>query len=417
MLGSDHVVARRSAGQLVLTPLRGNTLRKLETLAVEVLAVTSSSVGRPRDELKVAIDGLGRSPADRKLARGLSKLLEDASVYSGGADKDAAELRARLFLAASRGRRQSATELDWNRDALVAEAAAEAGLSREELEECLFADLPSAQRLLEAPSWSPEELVARYDRARVQAVLLKAAEVRVEVLTHRPEQRRRLFRALKFRQLLYRLEALPDGGHRLRIDGPYSLFEAVTRYGLQLALLWPVLAECDWVRLDADLRWGRRGERLGFHYEQERQKAPSGFEPDLPLPDELAALMQALERLDLPFCVEPADAIIELPGVGLCVPDLTFIAPDGTRAHLELLGYWSRKSVWQRVDLVESGLPEPVLFAVSSRLRVSESVLDDRKHGALYVFRGRMSPKAVADRIGALLGRARGRSGPAQASD
>jgi hypothetical protein len=66
------------------------------------------------------------------------------------------------------------------------------------------------------------------------------------------------------------------------------------------------------------------------------------------------------------------------------------------------LGYWSRDAVWRRVEMAQRGLPAPVLFAVSSRLRVSEAVLDESEHAALYVYKGSMSPSQVQKRIALL---------------
>ena len=89
--------------------------------------------------------------------------------------------------------------------------------------------------------------------------------------------------------------------------------------------------------------------------------------------------------------------------MGLCVPDLTFVhAESGRRVHLEVLGFWSRDAVWRRVELVEQCLLERVVFAVSSRLRVSEEVLGDAEHAALYVYKGAMSAKALLRRLDAL---------------
>lgn len=93
--------------------------------------------------------------------------------------------------------------------------------------------------------------------------------------------------------------------------------------------------------------------------------------------------------------------------MGLCVPNLVFQREDSV-VHLEVMGYWSREAVWRRVELVQEGLAAPILFAVSSRLRVSEEVLAGDAPSALYVYKGTMSASAVAERIEALAAR----SGP-----
>jgi hypothetical protein len=69
------------------------------------------------------------------------------------------------------------------------------------------------------------------------------------------------------------------------------------------------------------------------------------------------------------------------------------------RVHFEALGYWSRDAAWRRVELAKAGLSRPILFAVSSRLRVSEAVLDDVETAALYVYKGVMSPRAVERKL------------------
>ncbi|MCC6874780.1 MAG: DUF790 family protein, partial [Sandaracinaceae bacterium] len=93
-------------------------------------------------------------------------------------------------------------------------------------------------------------------------------------------------------------------------------------------------------------------------------------------------------------------------GVGVCVPDLRFVHEDGSAIFLEGLGFWSRDAVWRRVELAKKGLGAKVLFAVSSRLRVSEGVLGEDEDAALYVYKGAMSPKAIEAKLDALRGSA-----------
>jgi uncharacterized protein len=103
--------------------------------------------------------------------------------------------------------------------------------------------------------------------------------------------------------------------------------------------------------------------------------------------------------------VAPAGAILDLPGVGLCVPDLVFEHDrTGECVYLEVMGFWSRDAVWRRVELVERGLRDRILFAVSQRLRVSEQVLGDDLPGALYVYKRVMSARAVLERVDRLAG-------------
>jgi predicted nuclease of restriction endonuclease-like RecB superfamily len=184
------------------------------------------------------------------------------------------------------------------------------------------------------------------------------------------------------------------------------LFEAVTKYGLQLALAFPVLRRCDSLELTAQLRWGKTREALRFEYSERRgaasQRPEGGTESPLEgLPDEVVTFIEAFERTKSAWSVAVNDRLLNLPGIGVCVPDLVFRSGQQV-VFLEVMGFWSRDAVWKRVEMAEKGLSEKVIFAVSSRLRVSESVLDDSGGAALYVYKGVMSPRAVIEKLEAL---------------
>jgi predicted nuclease of restriction endonuclease-like RecB superfamily len=249
-------------------------------------------------------------------------------------------------------------------------------------------------------------LVDVYDLAQAQAVLLRAARVTVDVECRAPGAYRALFHKLKFLRLLYSIEPRREGGYRIELDGPFSLFESVTKYGLQLALALPAIRACDAWTLTADLRWGK--ERVPLTLRLEGQTSANASEPDPPrLSDEVARLIADLGAIETPWQVSPSTDILNLPGAGLCVPDLVFQhAESGECVYLEVLGFWSRQAVWRRVELVERGLQQRILFAVSQHLRVSEEALGDEQLSALYVYKRVMSARTILERIELLANRA-----------
>jgi predicted nuclease of restriction endonuclease-like RecB superfamily len=271
------------------------------------------------------------------------------------------------------------------------------GHEPESLEAALYSDLRSQQVLLKVEPIDAEHLVEVYDLANYQSVLLRAVKVIAHVRCRDPARYRALFRALKFRRLLYKIEREGEG-YRIVIDGPFSLFESVTKYGLQLALVFPELRRCDELRLRAQLRWGKQRQALRFEYDHvERQPEVSSA----PIADDVSRLLDGLRKLDGDWQFSLSDQVLDLPGVGLCVPDICCRRGEQC-VFVEVMGFWSRDAVFKRVELVEKGLSERVLFAVSKRLRVSEAVLDDAASSALYVYKGVMSPKAVLSRVRAL---------------
>jgi uncharacterized protein len=323
----------------------------------------------------------------------------DDSTFDSNAALDAPTLRRELFSRAVLARQGLAVGARFDREAVIARAASELGLSPETLENGLYSDLRSAERLLKAPSYDADGLLARHARAEVQAVLLCSVRVVALVRCASADQYRALFHKLKFRQLLFQLSAEASGGYRIEIDGPYSLFESVTKYGLELALLLPALEACESVKLSADLRWGKKREVLKFSLDLTQAEA---LEPAPPR-DEIKNLLDAFTDAQ-GWRAEPAREVLDLPGIGLCVPDLCFTNQrTGEQVLCEVLGFWNRAAVWRRVELVEQGLATKIVFVVSARLRVSEEVLDGSESAALYVYKGAINPKALQRKLDQLV--------------
>lgn len=403
MLTADHVRASKKRGELVLRPLEGRLRERALELAAAYLDVTQANIGSSREEIKQAWSAVPITGQEKRLADGLLKLIEDACEFSTESPGDPATLRSTVFSLAAERRR--ADDKPFDREAILVDAGKALGLASADLDETLYSDLRGAHVLLRAEPLKAEQLLARYDRGQVQAVLLRAVRVFADVHCRSASSYRYLFRQLKFRRLLHRIAERPDGGYRIEIDGPYSLFDSVTKYGLQLALVLPALQACDRLHLVAEIRWGKAREPLRFQFDggsAPRNDDDASNATDAGGPHELAAIVEAFAAPDASWRVSPASEILDLPGVGLCIPDLLFEHSTGARVFFEALGYWSRDAVWQRVELVQRGLDAHILFAISEKLRVSEAVLD-ADHAALYVYKTTMNPRAIERKLDGLI--------------
>jgi hypothetical protein len=399
VLTADLVNARRRGNELHLASFDAAARLRARAIGEVLLATAAAHVGRPREELVLALSTIDVGPREHRLKDGLAKLVEDRCEFNASEDVDPALVRREVFTRSSAARAGLQAADRFDRGPIIAEIAGQRGTSSEAIERALFADLRGAHVLVAFDAPSPDSLVASYEYGQAQAVLLRAVKVTVDVRCASAGALRALFRRLKFLRLLHTISK-KDDGHRIVIDGPFSLFESVTKYGLQLALVLPALELCEEWRLEADVRWGKERTPLVFRL---AGKAPSGKGDAPPLPDEVQTLLRTFAALGTAWRVSPNSKILELAGVGLCVPDLVFERPyygvARDRVYLEVMGYWSREAVWKRVELVQAGLPERILFAVSSRLRVSEDVLGGDLPGALYVYKQTMNARAIAERL------------------
>lgn len=402
MLTADLVRARRRGDALMLAPLDATGRATALELAASLLGLAEAHIGKTRGELTDVMDAVIGGAVDRKLAAGLAKLIWDRAELAEAVPIDPEALRHEVFTRAVAAWAQIGEGERFDRAAVLAAIAAERGLTVDDLERGLYADLRDAHVITQLASITAPQLVAAYELAQPQAVLLRAVRVVVEVESAIPGAYRTLFRKLKFLRLLCTI-APRARGYRIEIDGPFSLFESSIRYGLALALALPAIRELDRWSLVAELRWGTERTPLRCRLEG-RGEPDAEFAPHLA--DDVRALLDALGAIDTPWRAKPAVELLDLPGHGVCVPDLTFEhARSGERIHLEVLGFWSRDAVWKRVELVEAGLAHRIVFAVGQHLRVSEAALDAALPAALYVYKRTMSARAIVERLDAVASR------------
>lgn len=412
MLTGNLLRVRRQGELIVPRYLSATVRQRLLPTADALVAVVERARGQRRTQLEAAWDEVVHLPADRLIVAGLRKLLLDRCEFSLAEGPEPAELRAVLFETAAAERRQLGPRERWDRGHVMDRVAETLGLSRDVLEERLFADLRDNEKLAAFRTIDPAGLLQRYDLALAQAVLLRATRVVVTLEPQAPADLRRLFRAARFRGLLHRVVGADDRGYRIELDGPLSLFSQSKRYGLQLALFLPAVLRCDRWSVHADLLWGRGKQPMVFRLGPEqglatsgsgssqagRQPRPTGARPRLA--SEVDALRERFARLESDWDVAPNEEIFALPDEAVCVPDLVFThRQTGELVYLEVFGFWSRQAVWQRVETVARGFPARLILAVGKHLRVSEDVLSDDEAGQLYVYRTKMSARAILERL------------------
>jgi uncharacterized protein len=394
MLTADLALARKKGDELVVRQLDVRGRREATEVAGALIEAARAHVGRRRGDLDQAWDEIVHAASQPKVAAGLRKLAEDACRFDAESTLSPADVRRELFTRASALRREGAIA---EREAVLALTARALDVTSADLELALFADLRAEHVLRAAPPRSASELVAAYELGQAQAVLLRAVRVVCDVRASSPGVLRAFFAKLKFQRLLFAAERTGEGAFRITVDGPYSMFDAVTRYGVRFALLLPALRELDDWDLAAEVLWGKAKERLLFRL-RSRSLPPEGPSPGerALLSDDAQALLEGIQALGSSWRAEPATALLDLPGVGVVVPDLALRrGPEGEPVYVEVLGFWSRDAVFHRIELAQRGLGARVVFAASARLRVSPELLAGDLPAALYVYKGKMSPRAL----------------------
>lgn len=400
MLTGDLVRARRNKdGVLVPAYLKGPAVERLRPMVEQAIATLQAMIGEERDTIDETLDALTVGARDRVAALGLRKVLEDRAELETAEGVDPEALRSALFAAAAKAHQGLDIQGVFDRVPVLTSVAEELGLTVEALERGLYADLRGSDLLRKFEPLSPDEVFVRYNLGLAQAMLLRATKVTITLSGEEPARYRRIFRAARFHQLLHTVRGTPKAGYTLELDGPFSLFDAVQRYGFRLALFLPSILACQSFTLHADLLWGKERAPAVFAL-SEKDGLVSPFSDRSESSPELDELVAGFKRLESAWSVRRNSRIFALPGEVVCVPDLIFENGEtGEEVYLEAFGFWSRAAVFQRVELLRKGFPCRILLAVGKQLRVSEELLGDDDAGEVYVYKRSPSPRAVLERL------------------
>ncbi len=375
MLTGELIRVKAQKGELVPSFVDPASERLLER-AEELLTLFREGVGRRRAELDEEVDAIVGDGTDHKLTKGLVKVLTDRSEFDVSAPLPPAEIRAAVFRAAARTGPLSALAVEGGRPtaADIYKAVGEAlGVDPAALEGALYADHADQQVLTAVDVPSARWLLDRYNVALVQAVLLKASELRITLHSPEPARARQLLRAVKFHQLIFDVRPLPDG-YELVLDGPASLFSQTTRYGVALAKFFPalLLQPGDWTAT-AVVDWrGKKtmkltpASKLRSHY-----RDVGAYETR-----ESEWFEERFRALDSGWTLDREVLPLHQGGEGVVVPDFR-LRKDGRTAYLEILGFWRKGSIQRRLALLSRHGPTNLVVAVSKRLAGDAGELPD----------------------------------------
>jgi hypothetical protein len=333
--------------------------------------------------------------------RGLAKLLEDRCEFEVVSGQPPERLREVVFRAAAEFRRLGAgPELPtlhrpFDRDAILRQVSAELGLSPEEVDQGLFADLKSEQRLIRFKDISAERLLQRYNVALAQAVLLRSTRVQVLIRREPPQRYRQLLRLVKFHRLICEVAKTGPDSYRLTLDGPLSLFSATQKYGLQLALFLPAVLLCRDFELTADLLWGPQKRPKTFELTPADGLVSPASDTGTYVPPEMTMFVELFRKRVADWDIAEESEIFPL-GEGFWVPDYRLTQrATGKEIYLEVLGFWRRSSAEAHLKRLREHAERPFLLAVSEALRIDEAELEGLPAG-VHRFRQMPLPDEVA---------------------
>lgn len=388
MLTADLLRARVYKGVVKPTYLLGKNTNA-QNYADQLCALYQRAEQWSRAQLNEALEDIIGDAPDFLLARGLAKLLDDRCTWASRASYPPQELRAALYDAAfaRTNLQEGAIKTQRKtREQVIQEVGQTLNITASAIEDSMFADHRDDERLTAYRSLKSASLLQRYDIALAQAVLLRAHNVSLTVEQATGPQLRQLINALKFHQLLFHIEKAPasskksdakGGNWTLTIDGPLSILQRSTRYGLQLAMLVPILVHLKRWRLDAQVQWPKHSELLGFELSSKTGLTPTSRLKGAWISEEQKLLEERIAEHKTPWTIDRTPALIPLGARDLFAPELTLKHPDGRRCYVEIVGTWRKNWLRKRLDLLQREGPPHTVLCVSRNMAAEKESLQD----------------------------------------
>jgi predicted nuclease of restriction endonuclease-like RecB superfamily len=291
-------------------------------------------VRAPPGKLRLALDVLDRVSKDR-CAQAIAPR----------------HVRATLFRAAA----------NHGKDAALAIAAGQLGLTPDAMQEALFADLADERVLMPlSAAIDVTQFALSCNELMIQQYMKLALQVTITV----DGNVRAVVRHAKWSGLLCVVRGSTEENRAvLEVSGPYSLFRHTRLYGRALASLVPRLARCNAYRLEADcmLRGGQELARLTL-------RSGDPISPARELPHFDSRVEERFVR-DFSRLAREWDVIREpqpiVTTVSLFFPDFQLRRrTTGECYWLEIVGYWTTEYLAKKLAQLEEARLERLILCV-----------------------------------------------------
>jgi uncharacterized protein len=375
MLTKNLLRYRMESGSIRPLFLDSRTTRILDS-AQGLIRIFERHLGRTKGELDEAIKQYTAAQTGFRVLQGFAKILMGFAEFEERTPT-AQSLRAEIFERAAKAWpvvRLKSLPHEIDRRMILSAFAEDRGLPPERIENDFYADLPERRRLAHLKfSGDAEDLIARYNLELARGLLYWAERISVDL----EDSYQDVFRYIKLCRLMHVITRR-DRGYHLELDGPSSLLQGTTRYGLKMAIFLPALALCQSWRMEASIvKKGKRylysldhRERLVSHFRR-FPMYDSRLERDFAMDFEKSFQRQAHNwRLDR------ADAVLSLSRNEVMIPDFTLRNSAGREVYLEIVGFWTPEYLRKKIGKAKAANLTNLVLAVSNRLALGDDSKD-----------------------------------------
>jgi len=304
-------------------------------LAEQIITIFNECIGKRSKELKKELMKLESGRVDFKVIRGLAELVQRKCLFAPSTELDIIKIRRALF--------EKGFVIDEEeRDLIIGTIAMDFGVSKNDIENAMFADLPREQVIKQLNATTPGELIRKYNLSITQTLLFNATEMTFTIGANYQQ----IFRTINYLGLMYETD-----GKEICVSGPISLIKNTKKYGSSLAKLIPYIIQSDKWTIEAKIQMERGNEPRIFTF-----KLNSTNQVPLPIykVKEVGFDSEVEEQLDKDLKLHASDWEIKREptfikaGNYVIIPDFGFYK-NGIKLYLEVVGFWTPEYIQKKI--------------------------------------------------------------------
>jgi len=367
MLTSDLAVNRRRGDKIFPALIKTGDavyLRDAEILA----RIFEDYAGKTRGELERELEEYVGTGTDYKILRGFIKLLTDRCEFETSSVVAPEEIRRKVFLEARKF--QPVLPDSPQRQKVLTTIAGELEIDADTIISNLYADLSARQKLVSFETIAPKELLDRYNLAQAQALLYKCVEMKILVAPSSLANYRSIFGWIKHFGMIHSVTGNASNGYEITLTGAASLFHRSQKYGIQMSVFLPALLLCEDWRFSAEVAQ-KEGGNVFYELSSRQTELVSHYsdEPGYENSD-IEKLKKNWEKSSAGWRLLENKEVVDL-GKTAFIPDFVLISPQDEKIYLDVLGFWTPKSLKKRLDEFGAADFQKFVFAASHELRGS----------------------------------------------
>lgn len=334
--------------------------------AQNLIEIFDNSIGKKRGEIESELEDFVGTGTNYKILRGFIKLLNDRSEFETSSVTEPFEIRQKLFLEA--GKCHPVFLENEKRTEIFQKIAEEFETEPKTISNQIFSDLSQNQRLIGFETISPNDLLERYNLAQAQAILYKCVEMKIRVFPSDNQNYRAIFGWVKHFGLIHSVIGNAVNGYEITLTGAASLFHRSQKYGIQMSVFLPALLLCkDW-KFSAEIA-EKKGRNAFYELSSEQEDLTSCYsdEPEYENSDK-EKLKKAFERSNYEWRLEENKEVLDL-GKTAFIPDFILVSPENKKIYLDVLGFWTPKTLLKQIEEIKSSNLKNFIFAAGRDLR------------------------------------------------